>query len=54
MNNQSYRVWDKIIHSKQSIFDQVFKAELPLEGFFFALNFLPWEFLLVKKLEIEN
>ena len=54
MNNQSYRVWDKIIHSKQSIFDQVFKAELPLEGFFFALNFLPWEFFLVKKLEIEK
>ena len=30
------------------------KAELPLEGIFFALNFLPWEFLLVKKLEIEK
>jgi hypothetical protein len=28
------------------------KAELLLEGIFFALNFLPWEFLLVKKLEI--
>ena len=24
------------------------KAELLLEGIFFALNFLPWEFLLVK------
>ena len=30
------------------------KAELPLEGIFFALNFLPWEFLLLKKLEIEK
>ena len=30
------------------------KAELPLEGIIFALNFLPWEFLLVKKLEIEK
>ena len=30
------------------------KAELPLEGIFFALNFLPWKFLLVKKLEIEK
>ena len=30
------------------------KAELPLEGIFFALNFLPWEFLLVKKLEIKK
>ena len=30
------------------------KAELLLEGIFFALNFLPWEFLLVKKLEIEK
>ena len=30
------------------------KAELPLEGIFFALNFLPWESLLVKKLEIEK
>ena len=29
-----------------------FKAELPLEGIFFPLNFLPWEFLLIKKLEI--
>ena len=27
------------------------KAELPLEG---KLNFLPWEFLLLKKLEIEK
>ena len=25
------------------------KAELPLEGIFFAFNFLPWEFLLIKK-----
>ena len=32
----------------------VTKAELPLEGIFFALNFLPWEYLLVKKLEIEK
>ena len=30
------------------------KAELPLEGFFFQLNFLPWEFLSIKKLEIEK
>ena len=28
------------------------KAELPLEGIIFALNFLPWKLLLVKKLEI--
>ena len=28
------------------------KAELPLEGIIFALNFLPWKPLLVKKLEI--
>ena len=30
------------------------KAELPQEDFFFALNFLPWKFLLIKKLEIEK
>ena len=30
------------------------KAELPQVGIFFALNFLPWEFLLLKKLEIEK
>ena len=30
------------------------KAELPLEGIFFALNFLLWEFFLVKKLEIKK
>ena len=30
----------------------VAKAELPLEGIFFPLYFLPWEFLIVKKLEI--
>ena len=30
------------------------KAELLLEGTFFALNFLPWEFLLIKKLEIKK
>ena len=29
------------------------KAELP-QVFFFSLNFLPWEFLLIKKLEIEK
>ena len=27
------------------------KAELTQVGIFFALNFLPWEFLLIKKLE---
>ena len=30
------------------------KAELLLEVIFCALNFLPWEFLLVKNLEIEK
>ena len=31
------------------------KAEISLEGIFFALNFLPWEFfLIVKKLEIKK
>ena len=30
------------------------KDELTLEDIFFALNFLPWESLLVKKLEIEE
>ena len=30
------------------------KAELQQVGIFFALNFLPGEFLLVKKLEIEK
>ena len=30
------------------------KAELPKVGIFFALNFLPWEFLLIKKLEIKK
>jgi hypothetical protein len=30
------------------------KAELPQVGIFFALNFLPWEFLSMKKLEIEK
>jgi hypothetical protein len=38
---------------KQSAF-LTCKAELQLEGIFFALNFLPWEFLSVKKLEIEK
>ena len=32
----------------------VLKAELLLEGIFFALNFLPWKFLLIEKLEIEK
>ena len=31
-----------------------YKAELQLEGIFFALNFLPWEYSLVKKLEIDK
>ena len=31
-----------------------FKAESQQEGIFLALNFLPWEFLLIKKLEIEK
>ena len=30
------------------------KTELPQVGIFFALNFLPWEFLLIKKLEIQK
>ena len=30
------------------------KAELQQEGIFFALNFLPWDFLLIKKLEINK
>ena len=30
------------------------KAELQQVGIFFALNFLPWEFLLIKKLEIQK
>ena len=30
------------------------KAELPKVGIFFALNFLPWEFLSIKKLKIEK
>ena len=30
------------------------RAELPLEGIFFTINFLPREFLLIKKLEIEK
>ena len=30
------------------------KAELTQVGIYFALNFLPWEFLLIKKLEIEK
>ena len=34
--------------------NQSSKAELPLEGIFFALNFLPWDFLLIKKLKIEK
>ena len=34
--------------------DTNIKAELLQVGIFFALNFLPWEFLLVKKLEIEK
>ena len=33
---------------------QSFKAELPQVGIFFALSFLPWELLLIKKLEIEK
>ena len=34
--------------------DTNIKAELPKVSIFFALNFLPWEFLLIKKLEIEK
>ena len=30
------------------------KAELQLEGIFSPLTFLPWESLLIKKLEIEK
>ena len=30
------------------------KAELQQVGIFFALNFLPWDFLLIKKSEIEK
>ena len=30
------------------------KAELQQVGIFFALNFLPWVVLLIKKLEIEK
>ena len=30
------------------------KAELLQVGIFFGLNFLPWEFVLVQKLEIEK
>ena len=30
------------------------KAELPKVGILFALNFLPWEFLFIKKLEMEK
>ena len=30
------------------------KAELPQVGIFFTFNFLPWEFLLTKKLEIDK
>jgi hypothetical protein len=50
VGGQAYVLWCqpiKLIHI-------VSKAELPLEGIFFTLNFLPWEFLLVKKLEIEK
>ena len=30
------------------------KADLPQVGIFFLLNFLPWEFFLQEKLEIEK
>ena len=30
------------------------KAEFQQVGIFFAFNFLPWDFLLIKKLEIEK
>ena len=42
--------------AKLSFFSPVFasKAELPKLGGFFALNFLPREFLLVKKLDFEK
>ena len=33
---------------------RITKAESPLEGIFFALNFLPQKSLLVKKLEIQK
>ena len=44
--------WDTL-YSKQTN-KQIPKAELPKVGIFFALNFLLWEFLLIKKLEIEK
>ena len=43
-----------IIKSKTCFFKRPFKVELLQVGIFFALNFLPWEFLLIKKLEIEK
>ena len=39
---------------ENSLANQYTKAELPLKGIFFALKFLSWEFILVKKLEIET
>ena len=43
----TYDFWRKMCNIRA-------KAELPLEGIFFALNFLPWEFSLIKKLEIKE
>ena len=39
---------------KRGTYIHICKAKSPKVSFFFALNFLPWEFLFVQKLEIEK
>ena len=40
--------------SHESMKKDCTKAELPQEGILFALNFLPWKFLLIKNLDFEK
>ena len=51
---RAFSNFNKLQKASQNNISSPTKAELPLEGFFFSLNFLPWEFLLVKKLEINK
>ena len=47
-------MWAEILNRFCEIAITAIKAESPQVGIFLALNFLPWEFLLIKKLEIEK
>ena len=47
-------MWAEILNRFCEIAITAIKAESPQVSIFLALNFLPWEFLLIKKLEIDK